>query len=249
MIEVYGFCLLLMKFKKSKKKQHEKYQKILLVCLTAAAIMPSCKKGEDDPFLSLRSRKSRVAGDWTVESKSDTRTDLTNGSTTTITINGSDYTKTSNGFLSSTTKGTISVFTYTFEKDGKWNSVYELTTVNTSGSGSSAITTTTTKHIESSGIWNFLGKIGDAKNKENMSVSKTYESERTTTKTENVILGTSTSESTQTDTYAENENVEIWKLTQLKNKELKAEMTIDNSSVSQTNVDKETGSVTFTLKQ
>lgn len=227
----------------------KKYQKILLVCLTVAAVMPSCKKGEDDPFLSLRSRKSRVAGDWTVESKSDTRTDLTSGSTTTITINGSDYTRTTNGTFSSTTKGTIGAFTYTFEKDGKWNSVYELTTVNTSGSGGSATTVTTTNRIESSGIWNFLGKIGEAKNKENMSVSKTLEITRTTTKTVNTILGSSTSESTQTDTYAENESVEIWKLTQLKNKELKAEMTIDNSSVSSSNVNKETGSVTFTLKQ
>ncbi|MBL0047444.1 MAG: hypothetical protein IPP32_05010 [Bacteroidetes bacterium] len=227
----------------------KKYQKILLVCLTVAAVMPSCKKGEDDPFLSLRSRKGRVAGDWTVESKIDTRTDLTTGSTTTITINGSDYTRTSNGTFSSTTKGTIGAFTYTFEKDGKWNSVYELTTVNTSGSGGSATTTTTTKHVESSGIWNFLGKIGEAKNKENMSVSKTLEITRTTTKVENPIVGTSTGESTQTDTFGENESVEIWKLTQLKNKELKAEMKIDNSSTSPTNVDRETGSVSFTLKQ
>lgn len=40
----------------------------LLVVLAAAFVLPSCKKGENDPFLSLHSRKARVVGEWTLKS-------------------------------------------------------------------------------------------------------------------------------------------------------------------------------------
>jgi hypothetical protein len=54
-----------------------KTTKKLIIALSVAAIvaptLESCKKGENDPAISLRSRKARVAGEWTVskmESKS-----------------------------------------------------------------------------------------------------------------------------------------------------------------------------------
>jgi len=46
-------------------------KKILGIALIAAFAVPSfqaCKKGEDDPGLSLRSRKSRLAGEWKMAS-------------------------------------------------------------------------------------------------------------------------------------------------------------------------------------
>jgi ABC-type phosphate transport system substrate-binding protein len=50
----------------------------LLVLLAAILVLPSCKKGENDPFMSLHSRKARVVGEWTLKSGSITY----NGSTT-----------------------------------------------------------------------------------------------------------------------------------------------------------------------
>lgn len=40
-----------------------------LLALSLFLILPfqSCKKGEDDPFISFRSRKARVVGEWTVK--------------------------------------------------------------------------------------------------------------------------------------------------------------------------------------
>src|SRR5688500_7882935 len=32
--------------------------------LLAALVLPACKKGEDDPFISLASRKKRIEGTW-----------------------------------------------------------------------------------------------------------------------------------------------------------------------------------------
>jgi hypothetical protein len=37
---------------------------LLLIVILFYTILPSCKKGEDDPFLSFRSRKARLVGDW-----------------------------------------------------------------------------------------------------------------------------------------------------------------------------------------
>ncbi|HBS85713.1 MAG: hypothetical protein A2W91_13580 [Bacteroidetes bacterium GWF2_38_335] len=40
----------------------------LLLLLIPVFILPSCKKGEDDPFLSFRSRDNRVTGSWNLAS-------------------------------------------------------------------------------------------------------------------------------------------------------------------------------------
>lgn len=51
----------------------------LLLVLAAAFVLPACKKGENDPFMSLHSRKARVVGEWTQKSG-------------TVTANGTVYT-------------------------------------------------------------------------------------------------------------------------------------------------------------
>ncbi len=42
-------------------------RKILIAILLLGMIVPACKKGDEDPFLSLRTRKNRLTGDWKVE--------------------------------------------------------------------------------------------------------------------------------------------------------------------------------------
>lgn len=40
----------------------------LLIALAFIMALPACRKGEDDPYLSLRSRKNRMVGYWQLES-------------------------------------------------------------------------------------------------------------------------------------------------------------------------------------
>jgi hypothetical protein len=127
-------------------------KKIHIYILVAAMVIPafqSCKKGENDPFLSFRSRKARVAGDWKVVSSKGSQTETGSfGNSFSWTYDGTTYTETD-------ASGTVSypeTVTYTFEKDGN----YSYTRVS-DGNTSSA-----------TGTWNFLAGVGDAKNKERM---------------------------------------------------------------------------------
>ncbi|MBK9478404.1 MAG: hypothetical protein IPN99_06110 [Bacteroidetes bacterium] len=239
----------------------KKFQKLVLVVLAAAAVLPACKKGEEDPFLSLRSRKSRVAGEWTVESREEKVTtskvspSVNSTSTETTTINGSTYTYNyTSGSNTTTINGTVGTYKVTFEKDGAWKSTYEYTTVFTFGTSPFTTVETTLTKIESSGIWNFLGKVGDAKNKENLSVSTTSENTVktiTSVTTTPSTVDTDVSTSTTSKSYAPNESVQIWKLIQLKNKEMKGEIEIDNSEINNatSTTEKRSGSISITLKQ
>ena len=230
----------------------KRIQKLVIALLVISAVLPACKKGADDPFLSLRSRKSRVAGEWKVDSKIDTRTtaivssSFTSTSTETTTISGSTWTQ-MNSSSTTTSAGAVD-YTIKFEKDGKWNSSYKLTRVNSLGIAPFVTTITTEDLTVSSGVWNFLGKVGDAKNKENISVSTTSEQKTTTTTTVDPS-GTDINKDESTETFAANENVEIWKLTELKNKEMKGEIAYDNNFSSGSSSKRVSGTTTITLKQ
>ena len=52
---------------------------LLAVAVISATFISSCKKGEDDPFISFRSRDSRIIGTWTLKSQTytDTRQTVT----------------------------------------------------------------------------------------------------------------------------------------------------------------------------
>ena len=148
-------------------------KKLIILSLAAIALMAnlsSCKKGENDPFLSLKSRKARVVGEWTVTKEEGTSQDISKisfgGVTVTTTTN---ETSTYNGALYTSTSVTTSsaggnplentyndVYTqsYTFEKDGS----FTLETVYTGQNY--------TEKIE--GTWAFVGKskTAELKNKE-----------------------------------------------------------------------------------
>jgi hypothetical protein len=75
---------------------------LILCAVMAMPMLNSCKKGEEDPFLSLKSRKSRLSGEWkltdgtqTVSSASATITYTYNGASVTSSLGGSSpYTET-----------------------------------------------------------------------------------------------------------------------------------------------------------
>ncbi len=227
----------------------KKLTKAVLAILVVASSITACKKGDDDPGMSLSSRKARLAGEWKVDSYELTATDIeTNNGVNTVTtetnvnstkISGatittnSSVTSTEAGFTSYTQSetGTVSEFTYTIEKDGTWKSkmVTKITSSTVTGGGASftdAENRTTT--VEAEGTWQFLGKNKGAelKNKEAVLFST---AKRTTTTVDISTGGSSDQNSgTMTETFALNEVTEVWALSQLAKKEMVANADFDN---------------------
>lgn len=137
--------------------------KYLLRCLAAivllaiiTALFPACKKGENDPAFSLRSRKSRISGEWTMESATWNKPD------TTVTYDGENmvFSYEAGGDL---TTDTLQVQHHiTFNKDGTYKEVI-ITDYPTDwwGNGLPAYTLTETVM----GLWNFTGGNSDTKSK------------------------------------------------------------------------------------
>ena len=122
-------------------------------------VLTQCKKGEDDPFLSLRSRKARVAGDWHLTAGTKVSTNSGgggSGSTTTYNYTESSYTYNYvSGAINTSTMGVYSL-KYEFKRDGTF------TKTETSGSN---LTTKT-------GVWNFTAGVGkEYKNKQQITLT------------------------------------------------------------------------------
>ncbi|MFK8037985.1 MAG: hypothetical protein AB8B74_06830 [Crocinitomicaceae bacterium] len=64
-----------------RKKTNFRKMSIALACIFFASGFSACKKGENDPFLSLRSRDSRLSGTWELVSidLNQTGTEIYNG--------------------------------------------------------------------------------------------------------------------------------------------------------------------------
>ena len=139
-------------FTKKFKTIHMK--KLLLLgaaAMVLVANLSSCKKGENDPFLSLKSRKARLCGEWTVTKSEGTSSyatgiALTSNSTVT-TYNGTTETSITTGVLGAGNPN-VSSYTqsYTFVKDGTFTMVF------TSGTDVDTY----------EGNWMFLGKNKNA---------------------------------------------------------------------------------------
>lgn len=214
--------------------------KLALFLFAIMLVFNSCKKGEDDPFLSLRSRKSRVIGEWTIDTWKETSnynstsnfgssTDTETG-TTVLDINGNNYTSSTNetsvyssgtDTYTSTMNGTA-VASLTFENDGTFEKTIEYTNCNYSSTYiSSGYSSTTTgngnQSIKVKGTWNFLGSVEeDYKNKERIILNIQQE---ITVYNSSDIEG-NTNNQTITQTFANGENSEVWQLLSLKNKEM-----------------------------
>ncbi|MFZ5554150.1 MAG: hypothetical protein ACOZCO_13620 [Bacteroidota bacterium] len=136
-------------------------KQIVTTTLAGVAVMATlfsgCKKGENDPFLSVHTRKARMTGDWKLTSGKTTETDYNSfSSTTTVTTTTFDGANASESMVvttpvSSNTFTDSYVYTenMTFNRDGSFSG----TNVN------DGITTTF------EGTWNFEGGVGETKNK------------------------------------------------------------------------------------
>ncbi|MBC7425965.1 MAG: hypothetical protein H7321_05465 [Bacteroidia bacterium] len=98
----------------------KKFKHILIAAIVALTVFPamqSCKKGEDDPGLSLRSRKQRITNDWTLTKveKNGENQDV-KGQTYKLNFHKS-------GSLTQTVQGTFFGATTTKTSEGTWEFV------------------------------------------------------------------------------------------------------------------------------
>ncbi|HTF02475.1 MAG TPA: hypothetical protein VK826_00555 [Bacteroidia bacterium] len=169
--------------------------KITLVALVISAVsFTGCKKGEGDPFLSLKSRKARVAGEWKMTKGEGTHSEVFANTTfnSTITYDGNVETTVTTSSAGSATTTDKYNSEMTFEKDGTFSSVY------TDNNGSSAVIT------NNKGNWNFTSGVGDMKNKSQIII---------------YITETTTGSSTSTFTGSDRPTM-VYDLYQLKGKEI-----------------------------
>jgi len=162
------------------------------VVLVSGASFTACKKGENDPGISLASRTGRLVGKWNM-TKGEIK-ETSGGTTTTETFEGTAYTYNPGG--GSAITGTF-VGTIEFEKGG----VYTITQTRTIGG--TAVTYT------DKGNWSWVGKNKeqDLKNKEAVYLASTS-------------FTSNSGGTTTTSTWTNPVDGSIWLIDQLKSKEM-----------------------------
>ena len=100
---------------------NKKHLSIAIIFLIGILAFNSCKKGENDPFISLRSRDARITGTWNLTGYTKTQTQYMpfnqTTTTTTQTYNGSSMVVTSGSNSNSYTFSQE----MTIEKDGTYS--------------------------------------------------------------------------------------------------------------------------------
>lgn len=196
----------------------------LLAIAIVAMVVPvfeGCKKGENDPAISLRSRKGRLAGEWTLSKydRKDTWVNSGSTSTNTATFDGTSETSVYVSGSGSTTTTTSKITTsYTFEKDGTMKMVTDRESVSSPISGYNI---TVKSNATYEGTWDFTGGSGDTKETSQLLIRWTkFNSTTTTTSTYSGSTTTDTDTDSGTFEGSSNNNSELYEIDQLKNKEL-----------------------------
>lgn len=239
-------------------------KKVLLFVAAAGllATMPSCKKGENDPGLSLKSRKARLAGEYTIsewessttvtEADGDVMENMTKitGAAGTETITDKEVGESP---VALTKNITVQKGEYSFTKDGTWERTINTTakwTEKGDGVVIDKIDHTVVTTLTESGTWSFLGgQPADFKNKERVAldVLKTNSTSERTRVAKLVVGGTSTETTgvlTTNNTNAPGDRTEVIELDMLKNKEMTFKMDLSNSKKDKNADGVETGSTT-----
>lgn len=233
---------------------------ILSIIMVLPFINGCLKKGSDDPFVSIYTRKARIVGEWTIETYfSDVKTtvgeDDSNQTRTVLQIDGLNWDETF--YILGTdsireTEGTILQYKYKFDKNGYFQSIYEYEIVESKYDEEEDVDTTitTTSKHEFNGTWNFLGGIDDYQNKERLALVITEEkvldliSKYIVSEDEEGAGSTIFTSEATTRRFANGEMSTIWTLRSLKNKEILMNQnintfyvqTINGSGVAVTNV-------------
>lgn len=117
--------------------KNQKIKTTFILLALFAGVFQGCKKGENDPFISLHTRDARLAGDWDLSGKnSETTTTSVNGGNTSVTKSTSTY---SDGIETTVSVGGTSSTKYNLklkiEKNGQFT--YTLENFNSKGEPSS----------------------------------------------------------------------------------------------------------------
>jgi hypothetical protein len=204
---------------------------ILIAGIATTTVFTGCKKGENDPFISLKSRTSRLAGEWKVSEGSGEN--VNNGTKTTWTQTETSKTTVS-GSQSTTDQITAE---YTFDKEGTYKSK-EVRVSKYTVFGTEYTETVTT---DEEGVWNFTGGSGDTKEKSQLALQTTKTTTTQSTTPTSTWSGDGTTTSSSTGSAAI-----VFDIDQLKSKEMVWKYT--GSSTSGSNTSSSTGTWTLTAK-
>lgn len=230
------------------------FKKIMVVAIIVTFAIPvfnGCKKGDGDPWISFRSRKTRVVGQWTIcqwkEEIKSTKTssiDTTYVESSKTEINGSNVTITASEMQETyydTTGYNIgqsgnATATLIFYNDGTFLMTFTYKNLNASYANLNSNQRESyvySQTRETSGTWDFLsGYEQEYKNKERIILNtlKFTSNFNLTTSYGDVETGSST------HTYLSGERSEIWHIYSLKNKEIVIDANINNVYSSNTNI-------------
>ena len=229
-------------------------KKSLSLAIAILVVLPivfsGCKKGQEDPFLSFRSRKARVCGTWTVTNfKSEVVRKVNNINTKTvttieddswkqvITIVGTDSIRTLTGKITKEPNQEEGSYIFYFDSNGKATMTYKYEfDEDLSGEDDDVSTVRQTKVTEEmTGTWNFLAGIDEYKNKERLAFviedkkTTTYEYELITSDDDDsgVSLPRLIGTNVVNDRYANGEMCTVYAIIELRNKEMKLRQNIN----------------------
>ena len=152
------------------------------IVLLSTVFITGCKKGEDDPGISFRSRDARVTGSWTLSSSEVVRTD-NETITTTNDVNTNKSTRVNNNTTATSITGsskTVTLKTVNNENSTQTNYNY----------GSSSFTTTTTDSKISNTTVDKYTYVVDLDINKDMTYTVTYhESKISTTHNNTTVSG------------------------------------------------------------
>jgi hypothetical protein len=140
----------------------KKLTQSVLAILVVASTITSCKKGEDDPTISLRSRDSRLVGEWTLTSMEKT-------------VSGTSSTNSSDDQGNSSTSNTT--VDYSAKVDGSNKTVTMSTSTTSTGFGQSSTSSEKTNYTETYTLDMEITKEGTVKitvDSKPVNVSTTY---------------------------------------------------------------------------
>lgn len=180
----------------------------------------SCKK----------SSKGKMSNEWNLSAMSQTSSDTdANGDTSTSTMDVADGAITmvetdANGDATTLT-GTVTASTWTISKDGTWTRTMDFNITSYTAGGTSFDVNMTMASTDA-GTWDFLGGVnGDFKKNERVVFNTTSSSSSQT-----IEVGGTSSTDTSSDTYAEGENSEVMVIVESKGKELQMSSDAANSN-------------------
>lgn len=168
-----------------------------------------------------KTTKGKMDGKWKLDSSKTTTSQTSDSSTSSSTLNidGSEFTLSNTDINGNTTaqSGSVQTATWNINKDGTWERELAVTFIESG--------TTTNNTVKTSGSWGFEGKNGDFKKNERVVFSTLSESNLQVNTTANVPTT-----STSSKTYLEGENIEIFVITESKQKSLSMEVKKSSTS-------------------